>query len=77
MKAFIGIAAVRDEVENDEDLPLAKIYVTPSGEYLFLEPSIVEEAIALSLKNLKIGKHSLVLVAVEILSSSQRERRAS
>jgi hypothetical protein len=35
MRAFIGIAAVGDEVENGEDLPLAKVYVTPSGEYLF------------------------------------------
>ena len=75
MKGIIGIASVQDGIEERLQLPLVKIYVTQSGEYLFLDKTIIEEAIALSLKNAEAQERAVVLVATEILPISQRSQR--
>ena len=75
MKIIIGIASVKNNTEHREELPVAKIYVTESGEYLFLERTVIDRAIARSLKNLEIGKHAIVPVSIEIVPIAQRVKR--
>ena len=75
MKGIIGIVSLNDGVEHSEQLPSVRIYVTQGGEYLFLETAVLEEAIALSLKNAEAQERSVVLVAAEVLPISQRSQR--
>lgn len=74
MKGIIGIAAMKDGVENSEQLPIARIYITREGKYLFLKRTVINEVIALSLKEIE-KQPSLTLVAVEVVPISQRVTR--
>ena len=75
MKGIIGIAAVKDGVENIEQLPVARIYITREGEYLFLERTVIDEAITHSLNKLEAGQLSVVLIEVQVVPISQRVTR--
>lgn len=75
MKGIIGIASVQDGIEERLQLPKVRIYVTQSGEYLFLDKTVLTEAIALKPQHFLTIERSLVLVATEILLISQRSQR--
>jgi hypothetical protein len=73
-KAVIGIASISNG-EVRTELPVAKVYLSDDGEFLFLERKVLDRAIALSLQNLEAGESTLILVSVEILPMSNRRRR--
>ena len=73
MKGIIGIASVQDGIEERLQLPKVKIYVTQSGEYLFLDKTVIEEAISLSLKNAEANERSALSwhCAIACISSNR------
>lgn len=75
MRATVGIASTKDKPQDSEQLPILRIYETGEGEYLFLEKSVIESAIALSLKRLETGHLSVVLIEVQDVPMSEREDR--
>ena len=77
MKGIIGIASAKDEIKNPQQLPMARIYVTEDGRYLFLESSVITKAIVKSWEKLETGHLSLVLIEVQFVPISQRVTRKS
>lgn len=75
MRIKIGIASVKSEVEDKEQLPSATVYVTKEGEYYCVDNQIIRLALFQSLKNLETNPSSLVVLEVEVLPMSQRKRR--
>ena len=74
MKATIAIGSTKEKPNIIEQLPLVRIYETKEGKYLFLEKSVIEEAIELSLKRLETGQPSVILIEVQVVPISQRVR---
>lgn len=60
---------------DSQELPQIEIYQTESGEYFFRDVEIITEAIASCLSRLDTMEFTSVLIAVKVLSISQRERR--
>lgn len=60
---------------DSQELPQIEIYQTESGEYFFRDVEIITEAIALCLNSLDTMEFASVLIAVKVLSISQRARR--
>jgi hypothetical protein len=75
MIATVGIGSTNQKPKDLEQLPIFRIYETREGEYVFLEHSVIEKAIALSLRKLKEGQLSVVLIEVQIVPMSARVRR--
>ena len=74
MKATIAIGSTKEKPNIIEQLPIVRIYETKEGKYLFLEKSVIEEAIELSLKRLETGQPSVILIEVQVVPISQRVR---
>jgi hypothetical protein len=72
MIATVGIGSTNQKPKDLEQLPILRIYETREGEFVFLERTVIEEAIALSLNKLKEGQLSVVLIEVQIVPISQR-----
>ena len=75
MRATIAIGSIREKPKDSEQLPIVRIYETGEGEYIFLEKSVIETAIALSLNRLETGHLSVVLIEVQVVPISQRVTR--
>lgn len=75
MIATVAIGSTKQKQKSSEPLPIARIYETHKGKYIFLERSVIEEAITLSLKNLEAGQPSIVLIEVQVVPMSSRRRQ--
>ena len=67
MRATIAIGSTKEKPKDLEQLPIARIYETKEGKYIFLEKSVIERAIVLSLNQLEIGEPSVVLIEVQVV----------
>lgn len=75
MRAIIAIGSTKQKPIDAEQLPIFRIYETREGEYIFLERTVIDEAITHSLNKLKVGELSVVLIEVQVVPISQRMRR--
>lgn len=75
MIATIAIGSSKEKPKDLKQLPIFRIYETREGEYIFLERTVIDEAIAHSLNKLEAGELSVVLIEVQVVPISQRVRR--
>jgi hypothetical protein len=77
MRATVAIASTREKPKDSERLPILRIYETREGEYMFLENSVITNAITESLEKMKLEQLSLVLIEVQVVPISSRKRRVT